>query len=565
MSDSNGNLLFYTDGATVWNKLHQVMANGTLLSGAQKGLQNVVINASPWNNNLYYIHTTKPVRECVVDIGLAVGLGSVTTKNDTVQASHLDIIEHITSSNRCSDIYLSSFSSDNQFGYFYSRSYSNSLNYGFVNQNIPLGTYKYSWIKSSPGGRVLSFIAEGVLAGPGHYFTGFINSGFVYTTLFSGTSLGDLFSCEFSGDGTKFYVSSPGTKHIYQWDLCAGSDSAIINSLYTISTGTTSVYGLQLAPDGKIYGASNPSLSVINNPNVAGAACGFTAQQQSIGTASCGLALPNFNAGYFQAPLGPVSFNYLVDTVGCKSATFSVQSPSSYSNCTASGEGITAVRWNFGDPISGTANTSTVQNVVHNFSGAGTYSVQLLVERGCHKDTIVQQVTVPGPWPWYSLAGNFTICANESASITASGTDTYSWSGNVSGSVLVVSPTVTTNYTVVGQNSSSGCRQVSNFSVTVWPCTSVKEVSVIRPVSLQAFPSGGELKVQVINKDHVSLPASCKTVSIKDLSGRAILSATPEWNEGSASINISQVPAGVYFISLEKCPDLLPVRFMITE
>jgi hypothetical protein len=29
ISDANGNLLFYTDGVKVWNRLHQVMPNGT--------------------------------------------------------------------------------------------------------------------------------------------------------------------------------------------------------------------------------------------------------------------------------------------------------------------------------------------------------------------------------------------------------------------------------------------------------------------------------------------------------------------------------------------------------
>jgi hypothetical protein len=33
ISDANGSLLFYTDGIKVWNKLHQVMANGTGLMG----------------------------------------------------------------------------------------------------------------------------------------------------------------------------------------------------------------------------------------------------------------------------------------------------------------------------------------------------------------------------------------------------------------------------------------------------------------------------------------------------------------------------------------------------
>ena len=49
ISDANGNLLFYTDGKTVWNKQEQVMANGTGLlgSGPQCSSQPAVILKKP--------------------------------------------------------------------------------------------------------------------------------------------------------------------------------------------------------------------------------------------------------------------------------------------------------------------------------------------------------------------------------------------------------------------------------------------------------------------------------------------------------------------------------------
>jgi hypothetical protein len=39
ISDSDGNLLFYTNGMTVWNKNHQPMPNGTGLLGSSSGFQ----------------------------------------------------------------------------------------------------------------------------------------------------------------------------------------------------------------------------------------------------------------------------------------------------------------------------------------------------------------------------------------------------------------------------------------------------------------------------------------------------------------------------------------------
>jgi Secretion system C-terminal sorting domain len=52
-SDSNGNLLLYTDGHKVWNKNHGIMTNGTLTNYGQ--INNVVIIPNPSNVNQYYI------------------------------------------------------------------------------------------------------------------------------------------------------------------------------------------------------------------------------------------------------------------------------------------------------------------------------------------------------------------------------------------------------------------------------------------------------------------------------------------------------------------------------
>ena len=43
LSDSNGNLMFYTDGTTVYNKNHQIMLNGTGLKGHYSSTQSATI------------------------------------------------------------------------------------------------------------------------------------------------------------------------------------------------------------------------------------------------------------------------------------------------------------------------------------------------------------------------------------------------------------------------------------------------------------------------------------------------------------------------------------------
>ena len=53
ISDNDGNLLFYTDGITVWNRNHEVMPNGTGLFGSNTVSQSVIIVPKEDDQYLY--------------------------------------------------------------------------------------------------------------------------------------------------------------------------------------------------------------------------------------------------------------------------------------------------------------------------------------------------------------------------------------------------------------------------------------------------------------------------------------------------------------------------------
>ena len=53
ISDRQGNLLFYTDGETVWNRLHQVMQNGTAIGGNKLARQPAIIIPKPGSASRY--------------------------------------------------------------------------------------------------------------------------------------------------------------------------------------------------------------------------------------------------------------------------------------------------------------------------------------------------------------------------------------------------------------------------------------------------------------------------------------------------------------------------------
>jgi gliding motility-associated-like protein len=97
------------------------------------------------------------------------------------------------------------------------------------------------------------------------------------------------------------------------------------------------------------------------------------------------------------------------------SATFNgcVNQSVQFNDVTVSTKPIYKWWWNFGDPASGAANTSTLQNPVHLFSAPGTYTVRFsnITTPGCLSDTISQTIIV-NPLPAGNVSGDIIVCHN---------------------------------------------------------------------------------------------------------------------------------------------------------
>ncbi len=138
--------------------------------------------------------------------------------------------------------------------------------------------------------------------------------------------------------------------------------------------------------------------------------------------------------------------------------------------------------WNFDDGSANLVQFSLLaNNPTHTFTAAGTYNVSLTVQDtltgGC-AGTLVVPVTVLPNAGALTVSNDTSICAGESATLSATGGSTYAWTSNPPGftstnSTIYVAPAVTTTYTVT----SPGCSSASTASVTV-TVTSVATVSI---------------------------------------------------------------------------------------
>jgi gliding motility-associated-like protein len=109
---------------------------------------------------------------------------------------------------------------------------------------------------------------------------------------------------------------------------------------------------------------------------------------------------------------------------------------------------ITSSSWNFGDPASGPANTSTVTNPTHTFSGLGVYTVTLIITTsdGCSQ-TITQQVTVSNNATAAFTAT--TVCSNSPMQFTNNSLNasTYLWDFGVTAITTDTSSQTNPSYT----------------------------------------------------------------------------------------------------------------------
>lgn len=98
MADTEGKLLFYTDGETIWNKAHQIMDNGNDIGGHNSARQSSLIIPVPGEEKFYYVFTVDAqernhrngVSYSVVDMDANEGLGKVTEKKVQLHAPGLE-------------------------------------------------------------------------------------------------------------------------------------------------------------------------------------------------------------------------------------------------------------------------------------------------------------------------------------------------------------------------------------------------------------------------------------------------------------------------------------------
>ncbi len=132
-----------------------------------------------------------------------------------------------------------------------------------------------------------------------------------------------------------------------------------------------------------------------------------------------------------------------------------------------------AYRWHF--PLNYTwtpslylSNTNNSVTLANGIQSNVVYTVSAISGNGCGASAVRTISVIPGPSLSIS-GGTASVCAGTTVSLTASGSNTYSWTGGGSSASLVVTPAITTTYAVTGTWTVNACTGSASQIVTVNP------------------------------------------------------------------------------------------------
>jgi len=458
ISDSTGNILFYTDGADVWNKNHTIMTNGSGLNGTGTASQSAIIIPNPSNNGIYYIFTinanSRTLAYSIVDINRNNGTGEIIQKNTMLLTSVTEKLSATLAGNGI-DIYVVTHGLGNNNFYAFKIS-SNGVNTSPVISSVGTAhkassTNAKGQMKLSPSGNTLAIcIPDDELLEIFIFNTG---TGAVTNPISIPLNAYTPYGLEFSPDNKKLFFSTGSV--LFQYDISNRNINDIINSRVEIARADNRIQELQLAPDGKIYAASDgfSTLARINKPNESGSKVSFSLNSVNLNTGRSAKGLPAFIQSYMTYIFSPKILS-------------ACQGEDIHLNCTISRDEDRAFfTWTGPNGFFSDKQNPVINNVSP--TNSGYYKVH--VSLGALKFTDSTFVNViPEPKARIVPDGATTLCFGDSLKLFVlpdSSDYSYYWSTGENTSSIIVS-TPGTYYLTIESN---GCSATDSIEITVVP------------------------------------------------------------------------------------------------
>lgn len=339
------------------------------------------------------------------------------------------------------------------------------------------------------------------------------------------------------GNNSTLTVSGPGT---FTWS------NGVTGSLTVVSPTTSSSYTVAISSNTcpmMVNVAVTPSIAVIasSSPSIScsGAAVTLSASGLNTFTWSTGAT------GYSTSVSPTVTTTYSVISSGgaCTgtSAVTQIVQPNPTITATSSSvsicSGNTVTLSASGAPFYLWSNGSSSASIVVMPAQNSTYTVTG-VSGICTATAIVIQSVTATP-SITSITSSSILCAGDAATLTASGASNYSWMPAGNGNSIVITPSISTTYTIIGNN--GPCTSSASITQSVVICTSIEANSQKAELTIYPIPFNNELYIS--SDERVSLivynSIGEKLLEVKGLG--IIQVQTDQWASGMYILQINGV------------------------
>ncbi len=134
-------------------------------------------------------------------------------------------------------------------------------------------------------------------------------------------------------------------------------------------------------------------------------------------------------------------------------------------------------------------------------------------------------------------ASSTTICNGTPVNLTGSGATTYSWNTSAVTSSITVTPSVSTTYTLTGNNG-PGCSTTKTINIVVLLCTGIEKNTIINGTTfIYPNPNNGNINVVIENTGN-------HLFEIFDLTGRVVYKIN--LSQAQTSLSIKDLANGMY-------------------
>lgn len=198
--------------------------------------------------------------------------------------------------------------------------------------------------------------------------------------------------------------------------------------------------------------------------------------------------------------------------------------------------GATSYSWSLPNGWVGTSPSNTISAIA-----GSSGNVSVAATNTCNTSAAQSISVIVNPLPVNNASSSSSLlCAGQSSTLSAIGANTYTWSNASNSASILITPSVTTSYTISGTDM-NGCVGNTVITQNVVNCTNLL-LNQITSESLVAFPNPFSNQIFITNESQF------ESFEFIDAYGKTVRSYKSSSSNSNVILDTSELPSGIYLL-----------------